>query len=607
MRLSPPILIAFCFSATIGFTGCNAGSESGVSSPGGDTAVNSNIAPVADAGLAQSAFLGKLITLDGSNSTDANGDLLNYRWSLLSKPGGSAALLSNPTAVRPTFTADTVGEYVVQLVVNDDRSDSAPVTTTVTAGVGNLRPVAHAGDDQNVRAEDQGVLITLHGEKSSDQNNDRLTYTWTFDQYPGSDQNPKPLPPVLTDPSTANPTFKALPGNYTVTLQVSDGTLLSPPDTVAIKADGRPTAVPGPCDPPSPPCQLFVKFDNSSMTINLDGSNSTDPNNDKLTYKWDITGTPDNSPITPDNPTAAKTFFTANQKGDYVAQLTVRDEFQSSLNTIMITVDDLKATVTPTSQKVLHTQEVTLNGNDDMDEYTWTLISSPGSSLDLSTQKGPTLKFTPDVVGQYKVQLTVKKGEPQDTSEPATIDVKTVLASAVSPVSVCSNVTLTAQSSDSSTFTWKVGGTTSPASFLASDTTPTGGGLVAEVTSGTGATDSVTINVDDKDRDPSPLGTVGHRMYHYGPDNTDNGITPNNLDCEECHSAEPHDHTSPYLKDLKGKAESDIRNRILSGTTTHTGGKVSDTPEVACRIKQLVNFLGNPAPSSKPGEHTGAP
>ena len=92
-----------------------------------------NAAPVANAGLAQSVLTGTLVTLDGSASTDANGDALIYSWSFNSKPVGSGAALLSATSVKPTFTTDVAGGYVAVLTVNDGKLSSSPATVTVTA------------------------------------------------------------------------------------------------------------------------------------------------------------------------------------------------------------------------------------------------------------------------------------------------------------------------------------------------------------------------------------------------------------------------------------------------------------------------------------------
>jgi hypothetical protein len=97
------------------------------------TASVSNAPPVANAGPAQSVVIGAVVMLNGSASSDANGDPLTYRWAFTSKPNGSKASLSSATVVNPTFTADRAGAYVLNLVVNDGKVDSAAATVTVTA------------------------------------------------------------------------------------------------------------------------------------------------------------------------------------------------------------------------------------------------------------------------------------------------------------------------------------------------------------------------------------------------------------------------------------------------------------------------------------------
>jgi hypothetical protein len=100
-----------------------------------DTVVISslNVPPNANAGPDQGALVGDTVTLSGSASTDPDGDPLNYSWSFLSRPAGSAATLSDPAAVNPSFTADTAGTYEIQLIVGDGFTASDPDTVTVTA------------------------------------------------------------------------------------------------------------------------------------------------------------------------------------------------------------------------------------------------------------------------------------------------------------------------------------------------------------------------------------------------------------------------------------------------------------------------------------------
>ena len=92
-----------------------------------------NLQPVADAGDMQAVRVGDAVLLDGSNSSDANGDSLTYLWSLVSAPAGSSAALDDPTLEMPTFTPDVSETYVLNLVVNDGFVDSLPSSVTITA------------------------------------------------------------------------------------------------------------------------------------------------------------------------------------------------------------------------------------------------------------------------------------------------------------------------------------------------------------------------------------------------------------------------------------------------------------------------------------------
>ena len=97
------------------------------------TATRSNAAPVANAGTAQSVYLGDTVLLDGSASSDANGDILTYRWTVQSYPGIFAPTLTGSTTAAPIFTARDAGTYVWSLLVNDGLVSSTISTVTIVA------------------------------------------------------------------------------------------------------------------------------------------------------------------------------------------------------------------------------------------------------------------------------------------------------------------------------------------------------------------------------------------------------------------------------------------------------------------------------------------
>lgn len=109
------ILSAFAF----GLTACSGGDEN---------VGNTNNLPIATTGADQTVgnIVGDVIVMDGSGSSDPDGDSLTYQWDLVSAPGGSTAKLSDTSLINPSFIADVAGTYALQLVVNDGQGDSLP-------------------------------------------------------------------------------------------------------------------------------------------------------------------------------------------------------------------------------------------------------------------------------------------------------------------------------------------------------------------------------------------------------------------------------------------------------------------------------------------------
>ncbi|HSN03387.1 MAG TPA: PKD domain-containing protein, partial [Nitrospira sp.] len=275
------------------------------------------VAPVADAGPNQAVIRNALVTLDGSRSSDGNGDPLTYTWSLTTRPAGSTAALANATTVHPTFIVDQLGNYTAQLIVNDGHVNSRAAEVTISTS--NVAPVANAGPNQTVGP---GTPVTLDGSGSTDANRDPLTYSWSLLSIPTGSAA------ILANATTVHPTFTVdRAGDYIAQLIVNDGVVDSAPATVRISTSNvAPVANAGPNRTVLP-----------GTLVTLDGSQSTDANGDPLTYSWSLLSKPANSgSVVLTNPgTVHPTFTVDRQAGDYIVQLIVND---GTVNSAPVTV-----------------------------------------------------------------------------------------------------------------------------------------------------------------------------------------------------------------------------------------------------------------------------
>ncbi len=227
------------------------------------TVVDTNVPPVANAGVDQSVAVGTVVTIDGSASADADGDPLEFQWSIVSKPAGSNAGIQNPAVPASLFVADTEGEFVIQLIVHDGHVPSAADVMVVTASAQNVSPTARAGSDQQVSP---GDTVTLDGSASSDPDDGPLVFAWSFVSMPNGSSA------TLTQPSSARPSFVAdLAGTYVVRLIVNDGNVTSAADTVTITATASSSS--GCADPGS---TLLCDSLDGSTSGNRDGGQFVD-------------------------------------------------------------------------------------------------------------------------------------------------------------------------------------------------------------------------------------------------------------------------------------------------------------------------------------------
>ena len=182
----------------------------------------------------------------GSKASDPDGDPLTYLWSF--GDGGTS------TEKDPVHTYAAEGTYKITLKVSDGKKTVKSAKSVEV--IPNRAPAAGfeiaANDDLKVNLQNS----------SSDPDGDSLKYKWTFgDGTTSKEQNPVHV--------------YAKAGTYKISLKVSDGSLTNTVSkSVTVKANQAPVAG-------------FEVAENKDLMVNLQNS-SSDPDGDKLKYKWNF-------------------------------------------------------------------------------------------------------------------------------------------------------------------------------------------------------------------------------------------------------------------------------------------------------------------------------
>ena len=369
--------------------------------PVANTPPVANTAPVANAGEDKNIYLGEQITLDGSSSSDADGDSLSYKWSITSAPSSSFTL---EATANPSFTPSVQGEYVISLIVNDGKDNSESDTVVVTVIKPNVAPVAVISAEP---VGTQGVKYLLNGETSSDEDGDTLTYAWSFSSIPdGSSLTSDSLAQEVETSFTPD-----VAGDYEIQLVVNDGEdsseLVS--HSVSVEANAAP--------------EVTASID---INYNFGGeayiySSVTDNDSSEFTYSWEITSVPEGSNLlgfTFDKPYLT---YIPDVAGNYSAKVIVNDGFNTTESEIVTAtineqykygyrVGGNSRYFGKVNEPVLIDFADSTSPNGKELNYTWTVRSGPnGSRPSTSTSivdKAET-EFTGDKAGTYRIYVTI--------------------------------------------------------------------------------------------------------------------------------------------------------------------------------------------------------
>ena len=369
--------------------------------------VNDN--PVADAGGDKNTLSNRLVILDGSNSSDPDGDALKYTWKQVS---GDDVVLISPNRFElkfkaPEVSGGTSSTLEFELTVTDPYGGEGTDSVSVTVTSDNARPSADAGIDQTV---DEQTDVTISG-SAEDPDSENLTYSWK--QVGGeavvlsSTDEPQP---TFTAPIVANGKVKVL----VFELRVADENGRPSKDTSKV------TVLPV----NTPPVANAGDDQTADIdaTVTLAGS-ATDQDEEPLTFVWSQIAGPSVTLSSTTDPSV--TFVAPKVAVDtvFTFQLIANDgTVDSDADTVDVTVKGLAAKALTAyagkDQTVNEHSAVTLfgSGKDPLKhvlDYSWTQISGESVTLSASDIAKPSFA-APDVNnGETKTltfELTISDG-----------------------------------------------------------------------------------------------------------------------------------------------------------------------------------------------------
>ena len=390
-----------------------------------------NQLPNAAAGPDQSNIeIGDTVTLNGSNSSDPEGDELSYAWV---EQSSFAVTLSDANVASPTFIAPNPGTgggaLTFELTVTDALGDRD--TDTVIVNVDSCPPTADAGSNVNVLVDE---VFNLDASNSSDSCNGGGIASYAWVQVNGEDtplSDDAASAPMATAPSTT--------GTLTYELTVTDTDGFSDTDTVLVNVS----------DIPLPELACRAGADQSvdeGANVILNGASSTISDNSlTITYMWELSASTGNSMLTLSTPNAVSSSFTAPEVGAGLTEahtftLTCSVDTGTSIitdtDTVIVNVGDVAMNTAPLANAgadddVFEGETVMLDGTTSSDadgdslSYMWSQDSGPSVTLSSTADAMPS--FTAPSVGasgaSLVFELTVSDGMGGMDTDTVTINV----------------------------------------------------------------------------------------------------------------------------------------------------------------------------------------
>ncbi len=232
------------------------------------TVSKQNHPPKANAGPDRRIISNSEVTITGVG-IDPDGDAITYSWKQISGDrvsfDGSVASIS---FTAPNVPPGDTKRVILQLTVTDTLEQSNSDRLILIVVPENNKPTVDAGPDQLMDENTVGSVLC----SAFDPENDPLTYTWTAASSDMVIHNPSSSGTTFTAPSVINSKQVELTCMvYDGTFTVSDSLTVTVQNTLSLDIVAN-----------AGPDQIV----NENVKINLDGSNSFDPENQSLSFMW---------------------------------------------------------------------------------------------------------------------------------------------------------------------------------------------------------------------------------------------------------------------------------------------------------------------------------
>jgi hypothetical protein len=379
----------------------------GISAPAGTHSISTNT----------------FIVLDGTGSTDPQGDTVTVTWTLNSAPAGSTATLDTSTPGIGKLLADVLGTYVITGRATDSRGAWVERVFTFVADNQPPNPLVSISADPNATGRTYtlalGYDLLLDASGTTDADGDPMTFQWTVVQAPSGS-----TAALSSDTGTTSTFTPDQLGTYKIKLEVRDSKGALAVFVLTLNVNNtRPTPSAVPQAIPTAPLDVPV-----GTIVVIRGTDSVSASGNPLAYAWTLLSRPLNSGASITAGQGDFTLLTPDVAGSYVVQLratdTVTGAYDESVLTIQAGNTAPNAVLSPATAAGTAHVAVALSaaGSSDAEgdtlTYAWWVDSAPvgsayatGAALPVPDALHPELNsFTPDVSGSYVIRVDVSDG-----------------------------------------------------------------------------------------------------------------------------------------------------------------------------------------------------